>query len=74
MTFNDLPSMVNKLLKDPDLKVRRLVAERLRNTKSPQAVPALIAALDDEDYQVVMYAGFSLREIDPQVAAQYGYW
>jgi HEAT repeat protein len=63
-----------KLLKDPDLKVRRLVAQRLGNTRSQDAIPALIAALDDEDRQVVMGAGFSLRKIDPEVGAQYGYW
>jgi HEAT repeat protein len=65
---------LGKLLKDPDLKIRRLTAQWIGDTKSPAAVPALLAALGDEDRQVRLYAGFSLRKIDPQLAAQHGYW
>ncbi len=63
-----------KLLKDPNVKVRRMAARQVGNTLAPKAIPALIAALGDEDTEVRQYAGFSLRKIDPHVGAHFGYW
>jgi HEAT repeat protein len=62
------------LLRDPDLKIRRLAARHLGQTRAVTAIPALLAALQDDDREVRLNAGFSLRKIDPQVAAQHGYW
>jgi HEAT repeat protein len=67
------PAMCS-LLQDPDLKIRRLAAQQLGRTRAPAAIPSLLAALHDDDREVRLNAGFSLRRIDPAVAAQHGYW
>jgi HEAT repeat protein len=63
-----------ELLRHPNLELRRLVARHLGGTRAVAAIPALLEALHDEDRQVRLYAGFSLRKIAPDVAAQHGFW
>ena len=48
--------LANSLRTDEDIDVRLAAAEALGNTKSPQAVQALIVALDDRD-PALQYAG-----------------
>lgn len=54
------------LIRAPDARTRRSVAYALRNTASRQAIPALVAALNDSDREVRYYAVIGLGEITNQ--------
>lgn len=65
---------VVSLLQDSDLEVRRKTAEVLGQLQSADTVPHLIAAMQDPDRKVALYAAFSLRKIDRPTAAKYGFY
>lgn len=58
-----------QLLQSPDSKERLAAAAVLRDTHDRIAVPALIAALDDDDYRVRISAAVSLGALGSEAAA-----
>jgi HEAT repeat protein len=54
---------LTRLLKNPDVRVRRAAAMALRNTKTKLAIDGLTLALEDGDAKVRYYAVIGLAEI-----------
>jgi HEAT repeat protein len=63
------PPLLAEAVKDPDLSVRQCAALALRRQPAPEAVPALIGALADEDRLFARLAGDALAAVGPAATA-----
>ncbi len=57
---NDVPGLLARALRDPDLAVRQCAALGLAQGSNPEAIPDLLAALDGDDSLLARLAGNAL--------------
>jgi len=68
MGLPGVPDVLKQLAAD-GAEARKCAAWILQKVQSPQAIPSLIAALDDPDRDVAWKAAIALKELGPQAVA-----